>query len=130
MLIHQTETAISSHNAIKREGVKPTEKARIMEALRIHGRLSDKAISEATGIRLSSIPDRRGELEKDGLIHSVGTFIDAVTNRPVLNYRISISPELFPEKRKSMQQKKMEVIKLCEEDGGELAKKILKILKG
>lgn len=66
----------------------PTQKEKVLEAIKTLKIASDRDISKYTGISLSLIPARRGRLLKDNKIEKWGIAIDNFTNKKVTCYKI------------------------------------------
>lgn len=123
MIIHQQQTAIDAYQAFCASGKRRKQADKVWRALELLGSASDEQMSNFTGIGIRQISARRNEWED--MIEQCGT-TTARSGTKVIMWRTAQQPSLFKIKRLSKAKK---IQKACEEMPGELADRILKILK-
>ena len=70
------ETSIAAHNDLINDGKLQADELKVLNALSVHGPLTDCEISERTGLEKNAVNGRRNGLVKKGIVVERGTKVN------------------------------------------------------
>ena len=114
MEINQTDTAIESHDIVKKATGTARCRKRVHEVILLKGPLTDHEISGLLNMKVNRVCARRNELVADNLVVRAGTKFDTETQRKVITWKaVPVQLGMFDKQSMSAQKKKKLIIEIC-----------------
>ena len=114
MEINQTDTAIESHNLVKKSPATGKSRKRVHDFILSKGPVTDHEISLALNMQVNRVCARRNELVELGLVIRGGTIFDKDTERKVITWKaVPAQLGMFDKQPMSGQKKKKLIIEIC-----------------